>query len=367
MIKIKAAIANLPIHNIPSMKELELKYKPKIIKMNYNENLYGCSPLVDQWIKNQKNIKGFIYPDIKPTKLLTSIAKLWNVKNENILIANGSDAIIDLIPRVFLDNNEESIITELTYGRQIKTCKITGNNVITIPQLDNYNYDIDLFLKSINEKTKLIYITNPNMPTGTYIPKQELYDFIAKIPKRILIVLDEAYVEFADAVDFPYNTTELIKDYDNLIVLHTFSKYYGLSGFRIGYAIAQPYLIEAMHKTYQPFSANKYAIYAATAALQDPKWYLDIKAQVKLEKAKLYQLFDELNIKYLKSQANFILVITNNQKWTNVELREYLLVNQNICIRCVRTIGLRITVGTPSQNKLLMTGIRAFIKDRSGV
>ncbi len=364
MIKIKKAILSLASHNIPSMKELEKKYKKNIIKMNYNENLYGCSPLVDKWIKSDNDIKGFIYPDIKPTKLLDAISKLWNVKNENILVANGSDAIIDLMPRVFLDNGEESIITELTYGRQIRTCKITGNNVIEIPQLDNFNYDIDKFLSSINKKTKLIYVTNPNMPTGTYINRDKLLSFISKIPSHILIVIDEAYVEFADAKDFPYDTSQWIKKFDNLIILHTFSKFYGLSGFRIGYALAQPYLIEAMHKTYQPFSANKYALYAATAALKDSKWYQDIKDHVIEEKNRLYQVFEQLNIKYIKSQANYIFVITENQKWTNVELREHLLVNQNICIRCVRKIGLRITVGTPEQNTILIKGITDFINNK---
>ncbi len=364
MIKIKDSILSLSVHNIPSMKELEKKYKKNIIKMNYNENLYGCSPSVDQWIKTKKNIKGFIYPDIKPKKLLDAIAKLWDVKEDNILIANGSDAIIDLIPRVFLDHNEESIITELTYGRQIRTCKITGNNVIEIPQLSNYNYDIDKFLASINDKTKLIYITNPNMPTGTYINRDKLLDFISKIPSHILIVIDEAYSEFPNAKDFPYDTSQWIKKFDNLIILHTFSKFYGLSGFRIGYALGQPYLIQAMHKTYQPFSANKYAIYAATAALADPEWYQVIKKQVIIEKDRLYKVFDQLNIKYIKSQANYIFVITENQKWTNDQLREYLLVNQNICIRNVRKIGLRITVGTTAQNTILITGITNFVNQR---
>ena len=363
MIKIKKQIIDLVDHNIPSMNELEKKYNVKrIIKMNYNENLFGCSPEVDEWIKVKNNIKGFIYPDMKPKKLLDSISSYWNVNNENIMIANGSDAIIDLIPRVFLDTDEEVIVTDLTYGRHANTAKLTGNKVNIIKQLNNYNYDLNNILNAINSNTKIIYITNPNMPTGTYINQKELYDFIEKVPKSILLIIDEAYCEFANEKDFPYKTSELIKTHDNIIILHTFSKFFGLSGFRIGYALASKYLVDAMKKTYQPLSTNKYAIYAATAAINDRKWYSDMKVKVLAEKEYLYKTFTELGIKFLKSQGNYILIITEDKKWTNAELREFLLLKYQICIRNVRKMGLRMTVGTPEQNKIVIKGMKEFLE-----
>ncbi len=366
MIKIKKEIINLTDHNIPSMNELEKKHNIKrIIKMNYNENLFGCSPKVNEWIKVKNDIKGFIYPDMKPKKLLDSISKYWNVNNDNIMIANGSDAIIDLIPRVFLDEKDEVIVTDLTYGRHANTAKITGNKVNIIKQLEDYNYDLNSILNAINSNTKIIYITNPNMPTGTYINQKELYDFVEKVPKNILLVIDEAYCEFANANDFPYKTSELIKTHDNILILHTFSKFFGLSGFRIGYALSSKYLIDAMKKTYQPLSTNKYAIYAATAAINDRQWYSDMKAKAISEKEYLYNEFAKLNLNFIKSQGNYIFLITKEEKWENHELRMFLLVNYSICIRNVRTIGLRLTIGNHKQNQILISGIKAFLNKES--
>jgi len=327
-------------------------------KLNSNENALGVSALAQQAVmKNVKNI--FRYPDGSSFGLKKAIATKYGLTAGNIVLGNGSDEIIDIIIKTFCNPGEEILTSEITFVEYEIVARANGFKAITVP-LKNFTYDLAGLQNAITKKTKVIFIANPNNPTGTYIGQKALMQFIKKLRADIVLALDEAYIEYADAKDFP-DILRLIKN-KNIIILRTFSKAYGLAGLRVGYAIAKKEFIAAMEKIRQPFNINFLAQKAAEAALADTGFIKKTRSLILSEKCKLYDAFERLNIEYIPTQANFVMFKTTLD---GVALCKKLM-EKNVLIRDLKQYGLdyyvRVTIGTPRENKMFLENLSRILK-----
>lgn len=365
LLKIKEA-------NLPNTKELLNKNIIKktgrdyIIKLNYNENKYGCTPLVR---KNINIASPHIYPEYLDFKMFSVISKISKINKEQIYFSNGSDSILDHIPKVFgmLKKNPNVVIPSLTYGRIEVTCSIIDVEIRRV-DLINWKIDLDSMYKSIDKNTTIVYIVNPNMPTGTLNSNEDIIEFIKKVNKNYketIIVIDEAYIEYAIGIDKSYkNDKYIIDNFNNVIITRTFSKLFGLASFRIGYCFSSKENVEIFKRTAQYLPVSKYSYQAAISALSDLKFYNNIIKKTNKEKEYLYNELRKFNIEFLKSYGNFIFIDLTKEKFTNKELEDYLLNNFGILIRSVSNYALRITVGSSDENKMLIKGIKNFLKDK---
>lgn len=355
-------LKKLPNANLENTKELAEKFNHKfIIKMNYNENKFKASPNVK---KNIKILSPNIYPEFNHYPLLNLFKEKFNIDKKNIFFTNGSDALLDHFPKIFgfLKPNPNIIIPSLTYARLEITCSIFDLKIKKINLTDDWNINLNETINAIEKNTTMIYLVNPNMPTGLYFSHEIIESFIKKIPKSIYIVLDEAYIEYAEGGDIQKTYEQnlmLINKFKNLIITRTFSKYYGLAAFRIGYCLSHEENIEIIRKTHQYLPVNKYSYQAATAAINDLEFYKKNYLKLEKEKEKLYKFFKKNKIEHLKSKGNFIFLY--NCKFSIDHLIEFLLKKYGILIRKIKKIGIRITIGTPKENNLLLKGIKEFL------
>ncbi len=246
------------------------------------------------------------YTNPSSFKLVHAIAEKIDKKPEQIVTASGSDAIIQYLITAFSDENDEVLSSEGTFIGWYVNVNKYGRKSVLVPQ-KNYHFDLDAIVEEINPKTKIIYLANPNNPTGTMFTKKEFESFMIKVPKNVLVVLDEAYTVYAE--DNPEYPNGLEYDMENLIVLRTLSKAYGLAGIRLGFAVAQEYLIKEMYKVKLPFEPNALAQEAAIAALQDDEFLERTVSQNKKSLDALKKKFDELFIAYVPTAANFYMLV----------------------------------------------------------
>ena len=328
-----------------TITEVEETYDPpQISKLASNENRLGCSANVqNEVIKAMQEIQD--YPDPVALHLREVLADLNNVKPENILVAAGSESVIAILCRTFFLNNEKAITADATFVGFFVQANIRGISLKKIPVTKDYRFDLEAMAEAIDERTKMVYIANPNNPTGTYITKSELEGFMRKVPDDVLVIMDEAYFEYAREVsDYPHS---IDYGYDNVITLRTFSKAYGLAGFRIGYAIAAEELITQMMKTKLTFEPTTPAQAAALAALGDQRFLKKTKDVVEEGKKRLYQFFEKNDVSYVPSISNSVLMILPSEKQAK-EFTQAML-EQGVILRRVNAFGLpncvRITIG----------------------
>ena len=356
MIKLKERFSKLKIANLPNAKETAKKYgHNELIKLYYNENKFGASPKIKEAIKIKSPN---IYPEYKDQLLTSSLSKFFKLNDDYFYISNGSDAILDAIPTLFASktNGQNIILPSLTFGR-IETTAIVNDIKVKKVDLNEGKIDLEKTLEAIDKNTSIIYIVNPNMPTGKINSHDEMIKFLSKVPNHILVVIDEAYSEYAFGIEKTYKQNkEIIEKFDNVIITHTFSKLYGLASFRIGYMISRPYITELFKKAYQYLPVNKYSIQAANVALSDKKYYDNVILKTNEEKEKYYKLFDELNLKYYKSYGNFVFVFMDKNK----DFENYLVSKYSVLIRSIQDFALRITIGTPQENELVFKALKEF-------
>lgn len=357
MIKFKKRFENLQFANLSNSKELAEKYGHDfIIKLNYNENKFGASPKVKEAIKIQSPN---IYPEYKSPLASAKLAELYGLTPDHFYISNGSDAILDYIPTLFASKTEGNnvVVPELTYGRISQTAKINDIEVKLV-ELVNDKIDLNKTLDAIDDKTAIVYIVNPNMPHGTYNSQEAIKEFIRKVPDHVLVVIDQAYAEYSQGVKQSFkDAKELVEEFDNLIITRTMSKMFGLASFRVGYAVGRPYLMDLFKKTAQCLPINKYSLQAQIAALSDLEYYEDVREKTRVQRERLFNAFDEMNIDYVPSTTNYILIKIKNPS----DVREYILVHQGIMIRQVRDWGMRLTVGTPDEVDKVIEGFKGYI------
>jgi len=317
---------------------------PEISKLASNENRLGCSSNVKREVAKALEVIQD-YPDPISRQLREVLAEQNKVDPSNIIIAAGSESIISILCRTFFLNNEEAITADVTFVGFFVQVNIRGVSLKKIPVTKDYRFDLDAMAEAITNRTKMIYIANPNNPTGTYITKSEFSQFMRKVPDDVLVIMDEAYFEYAQEVsDYPHS---MDYDYDNVITLRTFSKAYGLAGFRVGYAIASKEIIENMMKTKLTFEPTTPAQAAALAALGDPDFIKKSKKVIEEGKRRLYQFFEEQQVAYVPSIANSVLMILPTEEQA-INFMQAML-EKGVILRRTNAFGLsngiRITVG----------------------
>jgi len=348
----------------PTVKEIKdytpgkTPKKPGVIKLASNENPFGPSPKALAAItKEEKNLH--IYPDQKSLLLRGALAKKLEIKDDSIIIGNGSDEIMQVAAATFLKPGEEVIIPENTFSLYEFVTRVFDGKLVFVP-LKDQEQDLEAMAKAVTPKTKMIFLCNPHNPTGSMISRKALHEFLAKIPDHILVIIDEAYMEFADPKIFPESISYVLEG-KNVLVLRTFSKFYGLAGLRVGYGIARPDLIKFMFRVKPPFNVNRLAQVGATAALDDKK-FLDKTYKNNLEvKKNLYAGLDKLGLDYKKTESNFVFI---DIKRPADELFLQMM-KQGVIIRPLTSFGLpeaiRVSVGTKEQNEKLIAALKRFL------
>ena len=329
----------------------------KVIKLASNESPFAPSKRAkDVLIKNVDVVNR--YPDAQGYYLKNDLAKILKVDFENIILGNGSDELIVLAQRAFVEPVDEVIVgypTFLIYEIQAKACAI---KVVRSP-LKNYRYDLKDIRNRITDRTKLIFIANPDNPNGTYLKHDEIKEFLNNIPRNVIVFFDEAYFEFAPS-NFP-RSIDFLKQGCNIIFSRTFSKAYSLAGLRVGFAVSSPKLIEAMDKVREPFNVNCLAQLAARASLSDKKYVRKVVAYVNTEKDYLYTQLNKLKLDYVRSATNFILINLRNVSSKYVFDN---LLKKGVIVREMSSWGfknfIRVTAGKHSENA-------KFIKELKGI
>jgi len=337
---------------IPGKRIEDIKFKdaPKrIIKLSSNENPIGPSPIAIKQVKIFLN-KTNRYPDSSGYKLRFKLAKINNVNINNVILGCGSEGIMSTIIRTFLNEKDELISSEDSFIGFKVLANASGRKIHWV-KMKNYSYDLDAIANKINNDTKIIYLANPDNPTGSYFSKSDFDNFIKKVPDRVLVILDEAYYEYAQHLnDYP---DSMLYRYNNVITLRTFSKCYGLAGFRVGYGFAHEDLISNLLKVKLPFEPSIPAQIAALAALSDDSHLK--KTLISNSEGMNYLLdnFKKFNIKIIPSVGNFITIIFDNEGSANQFLSDML--KNGIILRGLKSFGLaccvRITIGTKDENK----------------
>jgi histidinol-phosphate aminotransferase len=343
--KLQTYQAGKPVSELAREKGLT-----KISKLASNENPLGPSPFAiremtyDLWNCHQ-------YPDMHAHDLKSELSQLYDLKKENIILGNGSEGIMAYIARAFIQPGDEIVTAEKTFIGFHILARSSGSKVVTTPRTPDLRYDVKAMAKVINENTKIVYIANPDNPTGTYITKSEFDYLMEYVPAHTIVILDEAYFEFAQNFnDYP---DSMDYRYDNVITLRTFSKAYGLGGIRVGYGFAHEYLIENLHKVKLPFEPSKIAQSGAIGAIKDyPHLERTLRNNTKRH-AELMEFLTEHKFNPIDSVTNFVSFKTGSleaSKW----MFESLL-NEGVIIRPLIANELpewvRVSIGTKDEMK----------------
>jgi histidinol-phosphate aminotransferase len=325
------------------MRELNLDH---VIKLASNENCLGPSPLALEAMQ-QSAIRTNRYPDGNGYYLRKALAEKLKVDFDQIILGNGSTDLVNIIARTYLESGDNTVTLDQTF-LMYKIATLTMNaNCIQVP-LQNYKCNLDEVAKAVDSHTKIIYLANPNNPTGTFVTKQELRNFLQSLPHQVLVVLDEAYFDYVEDPEYPDGIL-VAREFPNLIVLRTFSKVYGLAGIRMGYGIADPEIIENLNRVRSPFNTNVLAQSAALAALEDHEHVNKSRNTNRDERKFLEAGLSRLGVPFVPSVANFILIPIEHA----TEIYEALL-HDGIIVRPMNSFhlqeGLRVTIGKHDEN-----------------
>jgi histidinol-phosphate aminotransferase len=330
-----------------------------IVKLASNENPLGMSP------KAQAAMQDAIldiarYPDGNCFVLRHAISEKFNVSPEQIVFGNGSNDILELCARAFLQVGDEVIYSQHAFAVYSLVTQAVGATGVVVPA-KAFAHDLDGFLKAITPKTRLIFIANPNNPTGTLIEKKALKTFLQQVPKNVLVVLDEAYDEYL-ADDDKSEAIEWLNAFDNLIISRTFSKAYGLAGLRVGFGLMQMEVADILNRIRQPFNVNAIAQSAAIASLEDDDFVAKSYAANQAGMLQLTQGFNQLGLEYIDSYANFITFKVNHADAVNQKLLE-----QGVIVRPVANYEmpdyLRVSIGLFSENQRFLEVLALILKE----
>ena len=330
-----------------------------IIKLASNENPLGASPKAIQAIKDSLN-NIHRYPDASGYELRTKLADRFKVKVDNVVLGAGSEGIMSTIIRTFLLSDDELISAKNSFIGFRVLANASGKRVHWVP-MKKYRYDLEMMANKITDYTKIIYIANPDNPMGTYITRKEFDEFYKYVPERVLIILDEAYFEFADDIDdYPDSMTYR---YDNVITLRSFSKAYGLGGVRIGYGLAHDELISNLLKVKVPFEPSFTAQVAGIAALDDSDFLLKTIRSNKQGMRFFKQELDILGVDHIPSAANFITTVWESEE-QSLKLSKSLLA-LGVIIRQLSSFGwpncIRISIGTEKENNRFIESLKKIL------
>lgn len=337
-----------------------------IVKLASNENPLGFSPRVKQalidYLSGNSLAELGRYPDPNAFDLKAVLAKHYGVDMANITIGNGSNDLLEIVSLAFLDENGSAVYSENAFVVYNLSTQARGARHIAVPSKD-LGLDLDRMYDAIEDDTRLIYISNPNNPTGSFHPKEEIIVFLERVQasrgNKTLVVLDEAYNEYLDP-ELRFNSAELIAKYSNLVVLRTFSKAYGLAGLRVGFAIAHAEVTDYLNRVRQPFNVNTLAQVAAIVALEDDEFLEQTYQLNKAGKAYLSTEFDRMGIAYVPSYTNFILF----EMHEGPKVAQALLA-KGVIVRPVVGDGLpnhlRVSIGTEEENRRFIAALKEVL------
>src|SRR5208282_5734282 len=332
------------------------------IKVASNENPFGPSPLAVAAM--QKALAGVnLYPDGNAFYLKQKLAAILGVEPANLVLGNGSNEIIEFVAHALLEGRgtatADVVVSQYCFAVYPIVTKLFGANLVTVPA-KNYGHDLPAMLKAITPRTRIVFVANPNNPTGTRAPREEVIRFINDVPDDVLLVMDEAYIDFLeDPVDLSPLVHQNVRP--NLMLMRTFSKIYGLAGLRIGYGIGNPDFVTALEKIRQPFNVNLLAQTAALAALDDVEHVRKTRRNNFAGLEFFERAFRDLKLEFIPSAANFILVRVGDGRKIFEALQR-----QGVIVRPMGGYQLpewiRISIGTPEQNERCLKALRATLK-----
>lgn len=343
--------AGKPIEEV--QRELNLDF---IVKLASNENPMGPSKKAINRIADILN-DTHRYPDYNGYELRNKLAKRFSLSINNVIIGGGSEGIMSVVMRTFLNNNDEIVAAENSFIGFRVLANASGFKTNWVPT-NNYNHNLEAMAKKINNNTKVVYLANPDNPTGTYFSKKSFEKFMKSVPDRVIVLLDEAYFEYAcDIEDYP---DSMHYRYDNVITLRTFSKAQGLAGFRVGYGFAEEKLVENLMKVKLPFEPSSLGQHAACIAMDDFE-HLENSIRINsIEKQRLIDFFDTKNLTYIPSITNFITLEFKTENEAYLFCQK--LLERGVILRHLIGFGLpkcvRITIGIPTENDFLIKNIK---------
>ena len=337
----------------------ELSLDPEtIVKLASNENPLGCSELVAQEVSRELS-EVARYPDGGGYILKNRLSSKLGIPLDSLILGNGSNDILEMAAIAFLDHDRSAIYSEFCFVVNKLATQTRAAEGIEVRSM-SYGHDLERMYDAIRDDTRIIFISNPNNPTGTFIPPTEILRFIESVPEHILVILDEAYYEYLPE-NLQSDSVNWIKRFPNLLVTRTFSKIYGLASFRVGYGMANPSLAEVLNRVRQPFNVNSYGLAAAAAALSDDAF---VRASVQANNIGMRQLVsvaEKLELAYIPSHGNFL---TIEFKQAGIEVYTKLL-ERGIIVRPLGGYGLpyhlRVSVGLESENERLCVALESLI------
>ena len=324
-----------------------------VVKLASNENPLGPGPKALEAIQKASS-EISRYPDGNGFELKRAIAEHLSVIADGITLGNGSNDILELVARAYVSQAEDEVVfSQYAFVVYPLVTQALGATAVVTPAND-FGHDLDAMLASITDNTKLIFVANPNNPTGTLLSDDAIYAFLSKVPSSVIVVLDQAYIEYLDTADLSIGW---LNEFDNLIITRTFSKAYGLAGLRVGYSISNPEIADYLNRIRQPFNVNHIAQSAATAAIFDEAFLVRSVIANKNGLLQLSQGFKRLGLSYIPSHANFIAV-----KVTDAGVIYQKLLEKGFIVRPVEMQGyLRVSVGTRNENETFLDALKSVL------
>lgn len=332
-----------------------------IVKLASNENPLGMPESAKRaMLKAMADIGR--YPDSNGFELKQAITAKYGVPQEWITLGNGSNDILELAAHAFVQPSQSVVYSQYSFAVYPLATQAVGGRAIVVPA-KNFGHDLAAMAKAIAKDTKLVFVANPNNPTGTFVPAAEIEAFLKVVPQDVVVVLDEAYNEYL-APELQYDSIAWVRQFPNLLVSRTLSKAYGLAGLRVGFGIAQPSVTDLLNRIRQPFNVNSLAQAAAVAALNDTE-FLQKSAKLNAEGYRqLTQAFEAMDLEYVPSCGNFVLVRVGSDDGAGARVNLALL-KQGVIVRPVGNYGLpqwlRISIGLPQENAAFIDALKKVL------
>jgi histidinol-phosphate aminotransferase len=350
-----------------SMKKLQEEYGLEtIVDLSSNKNPLGPSPLAVEAIGQAAGDMHY-YPGVALDQLRSKLAESIGpgFGEHHIIVGNGSCEVLRMAAEAFLYGGGEVIMRRNTFPMYEMVTRMYGGECVFIESNEDYSFDLSSMAERITDRTRLVFLSNPNNPIGKIVTQQELDEFMERVPSSVVVVLDHAYQEFVEAEEYP-DVTRYILDSHNVIVTRTFSKVYGLAGLRVGYGIARKEMIEYLSRAQLPFHSSSVALVGAIASLDDVE-HVELSRKVNAQgKEYLYQRFEELGLRYLPTEANFILLVGfehDTKAISQALLRRGVSVLSGHSHNMPQAI--RITIGKPEENERLVEALRLVLEELS--
>jgi histidinol-phosphate aminotransferase len=333
----------------------------RIVKLSSNENPHGASPRAVEAFRAAGDTLA-LYPDGGAVALRAAIAKSEDLDVDRIMIGSGSDEILSLLCLAYAGPGDEVLHSAHGFLMYAISAKAVGADPVAAPETD-LHADVDALLEAANERTKLVFLANPNNPTGTIIPDSEIRRLREGLPEQALLVIDAAYAEYVERADYDPGSA-LVNERDDVIMTRTFSKIHGLAAVRLGWCYGPPAVIDALHRARGPFNTNAPAQAAGTAAIEDAEFVKMTREDNAKQRSRVTGALDALGLKVTPSEGNFILVEVGEHGPRSAALTDEFLLLRGILVRRMEGYGLpghlRISIGTAEENTLLIDAMRDF-------